>query len=172
MAAMKLELARVHHATGPLPAEELVEIAGQALLDGWDSPSLRVLAGLVGVELDRARPRFEQALTELGLGVATHERGWRLLAVHTAQQLLNGEIPPPRALEALGRTAWEELGHPDQLSVFARLWSEWDYEDDWASYKGLDWSSTRHGLETRLRAAAEQFLAGKDFFTADGAPCP
>jgi hypothetical protein len=36
------------------PREELPGVAARALLDGVDSPSLRVLAGLVGVELERA----------------------------------------------------------------------------------------------------------------------
>jgi len=65
--AANLEVARLHYPAGWLHAEDLVDVAVQALLDGWDSPSLRSLAGLIEVDLRDAPELFARALAEVGL---------------------------------------------------------------------------------------------------------
>jgi len=60
-----LLLIRTQWALGLIPADDLPNIAAEALSAGIESKSLITLAGLVGTATDEARRLFDQALNEL-----------------------------------------------------------------------------------------------------------
>ncbi len=145
--AAKLQVARLHYPAGWLPAEDLVDVAVQALVDGWDSPSLRSLAGLIEVDQRDAPELFARALVEVGLPpLSKHEALWEFI-YQAAEQLARGERDVREGLRAISRS-WSYLGCPDSLALLMHLADEWE-----------TWSTQRPRIEADLRAAIGELLA-------------
>lgn len=88
---------------GKLPPERIPETAAEALDSGWDSPSLRKLAGLHKPTSADIGDLFECAMVETGLHAMSNEKlssrlsdEWLQNAIpvarHIATQITNGEI--------------------------------------------------------------------------------
>jgi hypothetical protein len=107
--------------------ETLPTIATDALVDGCDSPSLRMLAGVADAQSDEARSLFATALAELELPFPTARDAVMILATDIATKVLDGTTAP-----FLGAQQVWELSlrapreHLPQLDTFVYAASEWE----------------------------------------------
>jgi hypothetical protein len=136
-----------------LPGEALPDIAVQALLQGEDSPSLRLLAG----ESPRAPVAdlwllFEAALSELGVKAPTQEIAVMGLAKAVAEQLLHGTIGTRQAAEQLVGLARELPKPPECMFVFLGLESELS---DFSDRMRLDYYGEERCREIRTKCEDE-----------------
>jgi hypothetical protein len=116
---------------GWLRREDLPEIATQALVNGLDTPSLVLLAGLSGVEMDRAWDLWETAIAELGVPGPSLDDAVRYVAARIARRGLHGDIKLRETCRELGQLAYELLRYPPPVPEdLNRLW--WfESVDDW-----------------------------------------
>jgi hypothetical protein len=103
-----------------------------------------VLAGLVGVELERAPELLARALDELGMPVPSERDGWLGLAVEAAAELLAGDLEPAEAA-GIAWEAWLALDAPEALAPLASLSDAWDDLVDAAFARGMDLEAYRLG---------------------------
>jgi hypothetical protein len=125
----------------------------QALLQGEDSPSLRLLAG----ESPRAPVAdlwalFEAALSELGVKVPTQELAVTGLAKAVAEQLLQGTLGIRQAAEELVGLARDLPKPPGCLFVFFGLESELS---DFSDRMRLDYYGEERCREIRTKCENE-----------------
>jgi hypothetical protein len=109
-------------------SDALRQVASTALADGWDSPSLRALAGSTASDPD-ARVLFERALSELGLSMPTAREAVMVLAHHVAAKVLQGTITPYEAAQRISDLSLRLPVDDDrlpQLDTFIYAASEWD----------------------------------------------
>jgi hypothetical protein len=107
--------------------ETLPTIATDALVDGCDSPSLRILAGIANAQSDEARSLFAQALGELELPFPTARDAVMILATDIATKVLDGTTTPflgAQQIWELSLRAPQE--HLPQLDTFIYAASEWE----------------------------------------------
>jgi len=116
-----LATAALRWAIGRMPAEELVDIATEALVRGEDSPSLRLLAGLHRNDYWAIKQAFEDTLDELSIPLLDEQDALWRLARHFAQQIVDGEIAP------LGGAAqiWAEISNRITLEGTSGSSSGW-----------------------------------------------
>jgi hypothetical protein len=108
------------------PTEDLPALATDALVRGVDSPALRQLAGTSPGAVRDARDTFWEAMTELGMRRPTPvEARWQLV-FEWADDIVAGRISPIQGASRIWWDGWEHLGHPDELTAFAGLASQWD----------------------------------------------
>ena len=106
------------------PATE-VEWAVTALTEGFDSPSLRILAG---ADLDgspspfETSPLFRAALTELGILLPELEVLARLYVREVARQVVGGTLEPRTAADLVHRRVVTPLEHPTDLMSWCYVW--------------------------------------------------
>lgn len=108
-------------------ADRLPEFAGEALEQGADSPSLRMLAAMDAPCLEDALPLLEGALREAGATLPTPRAAALRLARKTAERMVNGEVPAyegSRQIWALARRVMDE--DLDDLDPFIYAASEWE----------------------------------------------
>lgn len=103
-----------------------------------------MLAGLAGVELERAPELLARALDELGMPVPSERDGWLGLAVEAAAELLAGDLEPAEAA-GIAWEAWLALDAPEALAPLAR---------------GTDLEAYRLELAGRTRAEAARLVEG------------
>jgi hypothetical protein len=119
---------------GKCRAAELITWAVEALSDGFDTESLRRLAGM-----DLGNPRHElsafeasqvfrtaPALREIGLGIPSLEEALRAYAKSLAADLWNGNLTPQNAIERMHRDVLGPLSHPRDLMAWCYLWEGLD----------------------------------------------
>ena len=125
---MQLDEAIVKYVLGLLPATNLPAVGVQALEAGYDSPSLRQLAGIGGDDPDVARKLFIRSVQEIGLIVPTPAEAGLCVARAIAGEVLTGAVTPYEGAKRI----WDEIctRFPDiaELTPFIGLASE--YEDD------------------------------------------
>ena len=147
---MDLDQAQALWSRGSLPREELPEVATAALVAGLDSPSLRVLAGLTTVELDRAHDLFDQALRELGRPPPAPEVGVRWQAVMAAQAIVAGAVPAHRGANDLSGL-WDDTSDEELQAALL----DFDQDTEW-------WESAtpeaRPGIEREIVEHAREFI--------------
>jgi hypothetical protein len=114
--------------------QDYVNWAVDALMDGLDSYSLAILAGLdIGSAVDwlEADKYFLKAVRELALPIPDDELALSLpndeavLRRHLneiAQQIREGVIDPVTGIERIYREVISPLGHPSDLSPWDFLW--------------------------------------------------
>jgi hypothetical protein len=142
-----LRLAIVRLSIGDMPAEELPNLAADALGRGIDSPSLRRLAGTPRDDVREARDLFVEAMSELGVTLPPETDGRRALVLFWAREMVDGSLSPYQTSRLIWWEGWEKLGRPDDLTVFVGLASEWeDHPDD------------RGELEQEMLTAAQALL--------------
>ena len=125
---MQLKEAILVYALGGLFSDALPTVGLDALEAGYDSPSLRQLAGCGRADPPQmVRNLFERSVSELGLVIPTPPEAGLATAKIIAQEVLAGRCEPydgARRIWGL-RSRFPEL---KQLTVFVGLASE--YEDD------------------------------------------
>ena len=133
---------------GDLAAEELPDLAADALTRGLDSPSLRMLAGARRGEYDENRRLFVAAMKELGVDAPPAGAAIRELVRFWASELVAGALTPYEGARRIWWQGWETLGRPDELTVFVGLASQWE-----------DHPGQRTEYERHIVTAARKLLA-------------
>lgn len=130
-----------------------------ALEAGFDSPSLRILAGLSfgpSPTLYEARPYLDAALHELELPVnASRDEILRAYARVLAEELLAEARPVDATLELMHRTVVSPLNHAEDLMGWCYLWEGLTPDGSFDSVTGAD-------LDRATRDFATRWLAGQD----------
>jgi hypothetical protein len=117
-----------------LPSEDLPEIAVSALEKGYNSPSLRILAGEIERIASTVGPLFVRALYELGISLPDVASAQMTVARFYARKIVDGSMSPNQG----ARHIWWDVqfkAHSTQkenevgkrLEIFVGLASE--YED-------------------------------------------
>ena len=70
----------------------VVDAATDALADGLDSPSLRLLAGVTPTEADRTRPLLDQTLRELGVELPDAWESFEIASKWRAEEAVAGRL--------------------------------------------------------------------------------
>ena len=149
MSTERLELAASKAAVGLLLSEDYSEVAMGALVDGCDSPALRILAGLMACEADEARELFDQVLVELNVSKPSKRDAVMHLARETAKRIVTGDTAPFEGAEQiwdLSRHLADE--HLIELDTFGYAVSEWD-----------DRPEDRRVFEDGIVAAAKELVS-------------
>ncbi|MGO4452760.1 hypothetical protein [Arthrobacter sp. RAF14] len=119
-------------------ADVLIAAGLKALLDGVDSPSLSLLAGLSRREEGEAHDLFHDVAAELDLVPAnpldTALERWDLVR-WWCEQIADGTLEP----EVVGRKiwfhGWIELGFPETLQPMVLAVTEWE---EWSPALGVE----------------------------------
>lgn len=110
-------------------ANVLIDTALQALLEGVDSPSLPLLAGLTRREEAEAHDLFRAVAEELGIAppspVETQIQRWQLVR-WLCDAIASGTADPDPAGFLIWDQAWDQLDRPDLLRPLIGWLSEWD----------------------------------------------
>ncbi len=118
-----LELASWHWVAGDLRAEELPDIATDALARGVDSPTLRVLAGENRDDAQGLRDLFALVLEELNYPLLDQDSAqWQLIRL-TARGIVAGSVDPGDGANQIWRRSFHVTEEGD-LRVFVGLASE------------------------------------------------
>lgn len=140
---------------GTVTAEQLVQWAVQALCAGYDTPSLRNLAGM---DLDGppttydASQVFRRAVAELGITVPEREQLLRDYVAEIARGVVEGTVEPEAAVDLIHRDVLGPLEHPNDLMAWCYLWEGLD-PDDFASLRG---DAHREAIRRAAREFAER----------------
>lgn len=114
-------------AAGTLTGDDLTAWAVYALETGYDSPSLRILAGLASPTwLSEAKPYFDRAIAELGIAIPDDEGLLRGYLKVVAQKIVEEEIPPGIGADLIHSRVLTPLGHPEDLRGWCFLWEGLD----------------------------------------------
>jgi hypothetical protein len=132
-----LELAASRAVLGLLRSDDLARVGTQALEDGCDSPSLRILAGVNASEAEEARGLFERVLSELNVAVPSKRNAVMLLARETAKGIVSGTtgvyLGAKQIWDLTLRASNEAL---PELDSFVYAASEWeDRAEDRATFE-------------------------------------
>jgi hypothetical protein len=119
-----LALLSLQLTAGEIRSEDLPMLAANLLVDGYDTPALREAAGVSSYDSDNARSTFRQALTELGLTELPESEAWWQLAKHTAQRIVDGELPARNGCEEMRRI--DRIIHCRDLDWFVGIESAWE----------------------------------------------
>ena len=140
---------------GLLPSEVLPLIAANALEKGFDSPSLRILAGEMEKVASTVGPLFVMALRELGIPLPAPVSAQMAVARFYAGKIVDGSLSP---YEGAYRIWWDVANEAmpakeenevwNRLRVFVGLASE--YEDN---------PSYRKEYEDQIVQEAKDFLS-------------
>jgi hypothetical protein len=128
MEPLPVKAALDRYALGMILADDLPSIGVQALEDGYDSPSLRELAGTSGSDCGRIRDLFSKAIKELKLSLPTPAQAGLSLAKAIAMDVQNGTVTPYCGAERIWREVYIRFPELSQLLAFVGYASE--YEDD------------------------------------------
>jgi hypothetical protein len=95
--------AEAHFRLDPDPGtkQALVDAAVQLLAQGYDTPSLWILAGEDNADEREVESYLDRSLTELGLSQLSEERSVLAVANRDAKALLEGALPTNDAAERL-----------------------------------------------------------------------
>lgn len=106
-------------------ADDLVRWALSALEGSWDSPALRILAGINLRERPSiwdTEPYFARALSELAIPVPDFETLVRQYVDELARDIADGRIAPQTGADLIHRVAIGPLSHPADLQPWCYLW--------------------------------------------------
>jgi hypothetical protein len=147
----RLEYDASKMALGLLSAMDLSAAAARALEDGFDSASLRILAGSTALEPDEAGAMFERSLAEIGVPKPSKRDAVMRLARDVANGILSGATAPYQGAKEI----WElSLRIPEEglaeLDSFVYAASEWEGRPE-----------DRDVLEDGITAAAREFVSAR-----------
>ena len=125
---MKLTRAVNEYALGKLSEKLLPQIACDALEDGYDSPSLRQLAGTQISDQDNARKLFEKCLIELAMVLPSQVDAALQGALQIAEDVVNGIVAPYEGAKQIWTHIYTQFPCLIQLRGLVGYASE--YEDD------------------------------------------
>jgi hypothetical protein len=102
----------------PLLPEQMPDVATQLLVEGYDTPALCLVAGVVHPDPRDVREAFIKALQELGVWLPDERSAQRLLARDLARDLHAGRVTLAETAARI-RRCWEldEVIDPDPSSA-------------------------------------------------------
>lgn len=142
-----LEVTGWRMVAGVLRVEELPDIATDALVRGWDRPSLRLLAGQDPADVRDSADLFKRVLDELGIALLPPDEAVWCLVRMTAQEIVDGEIEPASGANAIWMTGYHRVVDSGDLRVFVGLASTAD-----------DYPEDLLAIEAEIVAAANELL--------------
>jgi hypothetical protein len=140
---------RFRHTVG----QDLPALATDALVEGWDSQSLRVLAGEPSnaYYLDLG-DLFEKAMSELGRPRLTEDHAFRRYVAYLAWLMVSGRVGVLDAVHRIERVPWYDAPDLDGLGQLAFVAEEW----------GAGWGRSEADLEADALRLASELLARLD----------
>jgi len=112
---------------GQLTGRELAAAATQALVEGYDGPALREIAGTVDPAIRDVAAVFERVLGELRAPQASRDEAALILAKRYAAQIRDGSLSPYTGAKAIWRELFYELRPGDHtLDPFIYWADEFD----------------------------------------------
>jgi len=112
--------------TGLIPPHELPDFATELLVLGYDSSSLRELAGLPKGDRSDAAELWETVREELGIPREADEAAPRFLLKHWAREITDGRLDVLQGSRLMLRVGWFPLGQPKELNLLWGLLDDWD----------------------------------------------
>jgi hypothetical protein len=101
---------------GLIPSEQYSEIAADLLVDGYDTPALRELAGYPRNDLQGSRDLWFQVRDELGKPFEDDGLARRMLVRRWLQQIVDEILDPYTGANLILGLAWFALGQPPVLN--------------------------------------------------------
>jgi hypothetical protein len=134
-------------------SQDLPALATDALVAGWDSQSLRVLAGEPSnaYYLDLG-DLFEKALAELGRPRLAEEQALRRSVAYLAWLMVSNRIGVLDGVQRIERLPWYDAPELDGLGQLAFVADEW----------GAGWGRAPADLEADSLCLASELLAQLD----------
>ncbi len=126
-----MELSKMvnNYALGRLLVDDLPPLAVQALEEGYDSPSLRQLAGVNASDPQEVRTLFLKTLDELKLSMPSPRDAGLSLARSIADEVLEGTIVPYEGAKRIWHDVYTRFPELVELRLFVGLASE-DEDDE------------------------------------------
>ena len=156
-ALRELRIIAVREALGEIVGSDvLIETALRALLEGVETPTLPLLAGLGRSEEGEAHDLFRRVADELGIAppspLDTTAARWDLVR-WVCEGIVEGKFAQEWGGSIIWYDGWNELGHPDSLQRIVGAVSEFD---DW----NPTWDVDRDDLRRVIVDEASGLLAG------------
>ena len=121
-----LQVAAWQWVVGTQAAGGLPDIATDAIVHGFDTPSLRELAGTAGDDYWLIKDLFERTINELGLDLPDEQTALWRLAQQKASEIVSGAV----SASAGARWIWSEIHSRIELEgdlrILVGLADEWD----------------------------------------------
>jgi hypothetical protein len=136
-----------------------VEWAGEQIVAGEDSPSLRILAGLTGNDPAETEMYFVKALAERGISLPDRVECLIQYCGDVAREILAGSRPPVAAFRLLWRIT-DQLNWPGVL----RCWVQLECDLDGMEYDQVPVATQ----EEAVRAVCKHFLPLLEDYTETG----
>lgn len=133
---------------GRIHGEELPQIATDAMVQGDDSPSLRLLAADSRPTIGEAGPLFLAALQELKIDLPDQRAAIFILARGLAEKIVEGQLGAHDGACELALLSYDATPSEAMISVFVGLASELD---DFRDPVRLDWYAAQTCAETYAR---------------------
>jgi hypothetical protein len=128
--------------------EDFPAVAARALEEGYDSPSLRTLAGLVE-DTSEARSMFDRCLEELNITKPDTLRAVMRLVRETARGIVQAEVEPCQGAQAIWELTLLVDERMPELDTFVYAASEWpDRPEDSEMFKEAVVAAAREFVRT------------------------
>ncbi len=144
-----LDIVAAKWVLGLVPSEALPRIAVDALEAGFDTPSLRRLAGELRPILSETGPLFEETLDELGVAIPDESTAALIVAKSYAAHIIDGTISAYEGARQIWRLELAVEGLTLELGPFVYWASEWQEANGPAE---------REQCEAGIRVAAREFV--------------
>lgn len=112
--------------TGLIPPHELPDFATELLVLGYDTPSLRDLAGLPKGDRSDAADMWNAVRDELSVRHEGAEDAAKFLLKYWAREIVEGRIDVLLGSRLMYRVGWFPLGQPTELNELVNLLDVWD----------------------------------------------
>ena len=146
-------------ALGRLPSEQLPEVATDWLAKGFDSPSLRQLAGVGSPVMSEVGPLFEKVLAELEVTTPKKEEALMFLARDYAQQIVEGTVSPYEGARKIWWQVTNAFNKPRQLLLtFVGAASELEELQERTLQDGYNRKKYACELEATIVSSARELL--------------
>jgi hypothetical protein len=123
---MNLHTLAAKYRLGLVSADDLPKVGIDALTDGLDTPSLRLLAGESSSDCEEARRLFEKSLIELGIAIPTLDEAGIVVSRSIAQEVIDGKLDPYEGASRIWDSVYVHNPRLEALTVFVGLASELD----------------------------------------------
>ncbi len=157
--SMNLKRAATFWTFYPLPSEQLPEIASDALAEGYDSPSLRTLAGVTNPIMSEVEPLFRKALDELSIPIPDFSDSGKSIALYYAKAIVSGDVSPYEG----ARTLWniyneDKVEIHNELLVFVGLASEYEDAEIYMNNGNLEYKQYLTEITEHIILEAKKFV--------------
>lgn len=106
---------------GLVRADLLIDAAVRAVVQGVDSPSLSILAGLTRTEEGEAQELFRAAANELNIAPPEQDAGRWQLVRWLCRQIVEGRLPPAEGGQLIWREGLDRTRLPRPPATLGRL---------------------------------------------------